>query len=121
MLAGVPVLATNTGGPVETVVEGETGWLRAPERVAEWTAVMDRVLNGMTDEERARMSEAGVRRVRENFGDAQMAARIEGILAEAENPPRSPLGAVVAVCILGVLAVVGAVAAKVGLDFFQIR
>ncbi len=30
MLSGLPVLACNTGGPTETVVEGVTGWLRPP-------------------------------------------------------------------------------------------
>ncbi|KAK0740605.1 hypothetical protein B0T18DRAFT_449188 [Schizothecium vesticola] len=37
MLAGVPVLAARDGGPVETVVDGETGWLRAPGEVGEWS------------------------------------------------------------------------------------
>ena len=33
MLAGVPVLATNTGGPLETIYDGRTGWLRSPDNV----------------------------------------------------------------------------------------
>lgn len=40
MLAGLPVLATNTGGPLETIYDGRTGWLRSPEKVAQWTDVM---------------------------------------------------------------------------------
>ncbi|CAN8103448.1 unnamed protein product [Discula destructiva] len=87
MLAGVPVLAANTGGPTETVLEGTTGWLRDPEQTTEWTAVMDRVLNTLTDAERAAMREAGVRRVRDNFADTQMAQRLHDIYAELPNPP----------------------------------
>ncbi|KAG6015580.1 Alpha-1,3-mannosyltransferase-like protein, partial [Claviceps citrina] len=33
MLAHVPVLAANTGGPVETIADPETGWLRDPADV----------------------------------------------------------------------------------------
>ena len=51
MYCGLPVLARDSGGPTETVVEGETGWLRSVERVGEWTEVMDRVLNRMGVEE----------------------------------------------------------------------
>lgn len=40
MMAGVPVLATNTGGPLETIYDGRTGWLRSPGKVEQWTDVM---------------------------------------------------------------------------------
>ncbi|KAK9426375.1 putative Family 1 glycosyltransferase [Seiridium unicorne] len=79
MLAGVPVLAADTGGPTETVVEGETGWLRSPTKVESWTEVMDKVLNKLSKEELTRMSQVGVSRVKNNFGDVQMAERIDGI------------------------------------------
>ncbi|KAK9800966.1 putative Family 1 glycosyltransferase [Seiridium cardinale] len=79
MLAGVPVLAADTGGPTETVVEGETGWLRSPTKVEAWTEVMDKVLNKLSKEELTRMSQVGVSRVKNNFGDVQMAERIDGI------------------------------------------
>lgn len=88
MLHGVPVLAANTGGPTETVLEGETGWLRGPEDTAAWTRVMDRALNGLGGEERAEMGRRGAERVRDNFADTQMAARLEDILAGAEGPRR---------------------------------
>ncbi|KAK6083673.1 alpha-mannosyltransferase alg-2 [Seiridium cupressi] len=79
MLAGVPVLAADTGGPTETVVEGGTGWLRSPTKVESWTEVMDKVLNKLSKEELTRMSQVGVSRVKNNFGDVQMAERIDGI------------------------------------------
>ncbi|KAF3766058.1 family 4 glycosyltransferase [Cryphonectria parasitica EP155] len=79
MLSGVPVLAANTGGPTETVVEDETGWLRDPEQVGEWTKVMNKVLNEMSKDELAEMSRSGIARVRGNFADTQMAQRLDEI------------------------------------------
>lgn len=109
MLSGVPVLAANTGGPTETVVEGETGWLRDPEQVDEWTNVMDQVLNKMSKAELAQMSRNGVSRVRDNFADTQMAERLEAILTEIENPRRgSILGSLIAYMISAVVVSMGA-------------
>lgn len=97
MLSGVPVLAANTGGPTETVIEGVTGWLRDPEQIDEWTRVMHRVLNQMSKDELAEMSRAGVTRVQDNFADTQMAERLDRILTKIENPARgSMLGALLA-------------------------
>ncbi|KAK8038903.1 hypothetical protein PG993_007314 [Apiospora rasikravindrae] len=80
MLVGVPVLAADTGGPVETVLEGETGWLRSPAKIDEWTEVMDKVLTKLSPSVMIKMSQTGVSRVRNNFGDVQMAARIDSIM-----------------------------------------
>lgn len=88
MLAGAPVLAANTGGPTETVVEGETGWLRDPADAAAWTEVMDKVLNGMSQEQLAEMGRKGDERVRGQFVDTQMAERLDRILTSVENPRR---------------------------------
>lgn len=88
MLHGVPVLAANTGGPTETVLEDETGWLRGPKDTPEWTKVMNRVLNELGDEQRAELSRKGVERVQDNFADTQMAERLDDILAGIENPRR---------------------------------
>ncbi|KAL1895279.1 Alpha-1,3-mannosyltransferase-like protein [Sporothrix stenoceras] len=87
MLAGLPVLACNSGGPTETVVEGTTGWLRSADDVAAWTDVMAKVLpgestNGLTEAQRKTMAVAGRKRVRSQFADTQMAARLDGILDE---------------------------------------
>ena len=82
MLRGVPVLAANNGGPVETVLEGKTGWLRDPVDPNQWTEVMDRVLNDMSDSDLAAMSLAGVERVTQNFADVQMAERLDSIFDE---------------------------------------
>lgn len=82
MLRGVPVLAADTGGPVETVVDGRTGWLRDPGDAAAWTAVMERALHGLPEAERAAMARAAAQRVREGFGQDHMAERLDGVLDE---------------------------------------
>ena len=77
MLAGVPVLAANTGGPLETVQDPETGWLRDVEKVEQWTDVMKRVLWEMSEEQLRQMGVNGKRRVREEFSDTKMAKRLD--------------------------------------------
>ncbi|KAF2428981.1 alpha-1,3-mannosyltransferas-like protein ALG2 [Tothia fuscella] len=78
MLAGIPVLAANEGGPTETVVEGETGWLRDVSKVADWTAVMRRVLSGQLDTKALHtIGENGKKRVTEMFSKEMMAKRFE--------------------------------------------
>jgi alpha-1,3/alpha-1,6-mannosyltransferase len=44
MAAGLPVLATDTGGPLETVVEGQTGFLRNANKTEAWRDVVEEVL-----------------------------------------------------------------------------
>ncbi|KAK7755843.1 Alpha-1,3-mannosyltransferase-like protein [Diatrype stigma] len=103
MLRGLPVLAADCpGGPRETVVEGQTGWLRDPARPEAWTDVMDRVLDEgrLPAAELEQMRRAGVRRVREGFGQDQMAERLDEIFArlvaaELEKPEEDDGGAYV--------------------------
>jgi len=80
MLAGVPVLAANTGGPLETVVDGETGWLRDPEDVESWTSVMSYVLHGMPKEDIKKMGLAARKRVTSEFSNVKMAERLDAII-----------------------------------------
>ncbi|CAL3962546.1 unnamed protein product [Diplocarpon coronariae] len=88
MLAGVPVLAANTGGPLETVVEGKTGWLCSPANTESWTAVMDNVLHNISDQEIKRMGNAGTERVKNEFSDAKMAERLDQIITDMAHVPR---------------------------------
>ncbi len=116
MLSGLPVLACNTGGPTETVVEGVTGWLRPPGDVRQWTEVIDNALNGMSDTELAAMAKAGPERVRSKFADVQMAETLDHMLSELERPERASTGrTVVVACIVGLVAVVAAVAVRIGM------
>ncbi|KAI1343869.1 hypothetical protein F5Y15DRAFT_180592 [Xylariaceae sp. FL0016] len=117
MLAGVPVLAANTGGPTETVVEGETGWLRAPDAVNEWTDVMDQVLNQLSAEHLKTISRQGVERVQNGFGDSQMAERLDEILDAALATPKeqSP-----ALALMAIAAALGAMLVGMTVAFVKI-
>ena len=88
MLAGTPVLAANTGGPLETVVDGETGWLRNTDDPEKWTEVMNKVLHQMSEKDVRSMGKAGVKRVKAEFSDVKMAERLEELIngmAEAKR------------------------------------
>ncbi|KAK0748557.1 hypothetical protein B0T21DRAFT_420595 [Apiosordaria backusii] len=113
MLRGVPVLAADSGGPLETVVEGKTGWLRAGEPEL-WADVMERVVGEMTEEELKRMGEEGKRRVRENFAETEMAGRLEGIFEEMDGMERIQNGLLGAVFVV-MAVVMGAVGVVAGL------
>lgn len=78
MLAGVPVLAASSGGPLETVVEGETGWLRSVDDVQAWSDIMGDVVAGkISERELAIIAENGRRRVRREFSEDKMAKRLD--------------------------------------------
>ncbi len=110
MLSGLPVLACNTGGPTETVVEGVTGWLRSPGDVPQWTDVMDKVLNRMSEADLDVMARAGPAWVKSKFADVQMAKTLDTIMDEILRTPRSSsIRAVVAIFIFGLLGTIGAV------------
>mmetsp|Transcript_130660 Transcript_130660/g.377982 ORF Transcript_130660/g.377982 Transcript_130660/m.377982 type:complete len:444 (-) Transcript_130660:89-1420(-) len=64
MYARVPVLAVASGGPLETISDGETGFLRPPDPAA-WAEVIGRVLPD--SELRGRLGEAGRQRVARLF------------------------------------------------------
>ena len=77
MLAGVPVLAANSGGPLETVLDPGTGWLRDVEKVEQWTDVMKKVLREMSEGQLQQIGASGKRRVREEFSETKMAKRLD--------------------------------------------
>ncbi|MDH6372044.1 glycosyltransferase involved in cell wall biosynthesis [Paenibacillus sp. PastF-3] len=65
MAAGLPVIASNEGGPVEIVVQGETGLLIEPGDAV----ILADSIKWMLDhpEERRRMADNGMKRVKEHF------------------------------------------------------
>jgi alpha-1,3/alpha-1,6-mannosyltransferase len=77
MLAGIPVLATNTGGPLETVYDGRTGWLRAPEKVDQWTEVMRKPLIPSSDAKLKQMGQNGRDRVLAEFSATKMTQSLD--------------------------------------------
>ncbi|KAE9965946.1 hypothetical protein EG328_009291 [Venturia inaequalis] len=93
MLAGVPVLAANEGGPTETVVDGETGWLRDVSKPGDWTKVIRQVLTSLDSAALKTMGDKGRRRVVDIFSKETMAQRFEDEikwLSSAHRPRLAP-------------------------------
>jgi glycosyltransferase involved in cell wall biosynthesis len=87
MEAGVPVIASDAGGPREIVVPGETGWLVPPNDAP---ALATAILAAVADPERARaFGAAGRERLLQHFTAERMAretiAVYERALAHAEQ------------------------------------
>lgn len=81
MLAGTPVLAANEGGPTETVISGQTGWLRDVSKTQEWTEVMRIALEDGEGEERLReMGKWGRQRVIAEFSKDKMGERLDSTM-----------------------------------------
>ncbi|RMZ88879.1 hypothetical protein DV736_g3898, partial [Chaetothyriales sp. CBS 134916] len=87
MQHGVPVLAANTGGPLETIVDGETGWLRSVDNVDEWTQVIYEVLQNKPATKSVR--QAGPKRVKKNFTRTIMAKKFDSEIASMIQSKRS--------------------------------
>ncbi|PTB40173.1 glycosyltransferase family 4 protein [Trichoderma asperellum CBS 433.97] len=109
MLARVPVLAANTGGPVETIRDSKTGWLRDPDDIEAWSSVMRNVLE-MPDQDIRRMGADGEERVRSLFGRDNMALRLETSINEVlsqkhAQPSLLMLVGIVISLLLAVLAI----------------
>jgi alpha-1,3/alpha-1,6-mannosyltransferase len=85
MAAGRPVLAVNAGGPTETVVDGETGWLLPPTAGA-FAAALHRAFDepDLAD----RLGRGGRARAEREFSVAGFAARLEGICRRLRDDQR---------------------------------
>ena len=80
MAAGLPVVATATGGALEIVENGVTGRL-VP--VGDWQALAEAVTSLLTNEEaRRRMGELGHKRAREHFSLERMVSETEALYRE---------------------------------------
>lgn len=92
MLAGVPVLATNTGGPLETIYDGRTGWLRSPSKVDQWTDVMRKPLIPSSAGSLAKMGQSGKERVLAEFSQTKMTElfnhEIQRVIGSTEKRPK---------------------------------
>lgn len=77
MLAGIPVLATNTGGPLETIYDGRTGWLRSPEKTEQWTDVMRKPLIPSSADTLKKMGQSGHDRAIAEFSETKMTSEFE--------------------------------------------
>lgn len=80
MCMGLPVIATNIGGSIEQVADGETGFLVPPSNPV---ALADKLEILLADEGlRKRFGAAAQRRIIEHFPLAGMVAKIERLYAE---------------------------------------
>ncbi|POS85491.1 hypothetical protein EPUL_001990 [Erysiphe pulchra] len=82
MLAGVPVLASNTGGPLETVIDGKTGWLCPPNDTDRWTKVMFNVLHNLSLQDLQEIGTNGTERVKKEFCNTKMAERLDDTISK---------------------------------------
>lgn len=89
MQHGLPVLASNTGGPVETILDGETGWLRDASKLEQWTEVMRMVVLKLDASGIERLALAGQKRVKENFTSTIMAKKFDAEITSMVASKRS--------------------------------
>lgn len=75
--AGKPVIGGRSGGAVEAVVDGITGYLVNPENPAEIANALQRLLSD--DKLRAQMGAAGARRARDEFTWEERARRLAAL------------------------------------------
>ncbi|KAF2728980.1 mannosyltransferase [Polyplosphaeria fusca] len=123
MLAGTPVLAANEGGPTETVVSGQTGWLRDVTKVQDWTEVMRLALEDGDGEQRLReMGKWGRERVMEEFSKEKMAERLETEIRDMMGVVRpSVMDASAVFVFVGLLGLVASVSVWVVLKWAEVR
>ena len=78
---GLPVLAVNSGGPTETVIDGETGLLR-PAEVDQWSSALAELVE-MGESERKKMSKAARERVKRLFSLDTLGENLDQAIKEA--------------------------------------
>ncbi|KAG5642005.1 hypothetical protein DXG03_003810 [Asterophora parasitica] len=98
MVCGVPVLACDSGGPTESILDGppedRTGWLRTPDAEV-WAEALHEIVS-LREAERSALSERARARARALFGMDAMARGIEDALVQAVemgDPSRFTLNA----------------------------
>lgn len=81
MACGVPVVSTKVGGPSETIVDGETGFLVAPRDA---NALAEQVIRLLADAPlRKQMGAQARKRVKERFSLTENVARLEQVYRQA--------------------------------------
>ena len=122
MLAGLPVLAVNTGGPLETIVDSETGWLKPSDDVNGWTEILRESLRGEASSNLRQMGRKGKARVKAEFSERKMAERLNEELESVVESPRKDATELPDVLLaLGLLGVIATVAYTLFYRIFQSR
>lgn len=84
MICGLPILACDSGGPTESIVdqppEQRTGWLRTPDPDV-WADALEEICL-MDASERASLAQRSKHRAESVFGMASMAKELEALLLE---------------------------------------
>lgn len=113
MICGLPVLATNTGGPTESVLDQpiseRTGWLCPPEPQI-WADALAEII-ALTQDERNGLDARSRSRARELFGMEIMAKALDTSLQEVVA--KGPVPGSFMWLWLVLLAVIGVIAAFV--------
>lgn len=78
---GRPVIATNHGGALETVIQGETGWLVPPGDISALTNAIEHVL-ALDGDARKALAQKAVENVREKFSKSVMCAKTLSVYDE---------------------------------------
>jgi alpha-1,3/alpha-1,6-mannosyltransferase len=87
MGSGLPVIACDSGGPLETILDqgfehpDTTGFLRPPSRDA-WSDIMSTLAQPSAAGRRTEIGAAGQKRVQERFSTDHMAKQLESVLKE---------------------------------------
>jgi len=85
MACGLPVLAVDSGGPRETVIdlsqENGTGFLRPPWP-GEWAEAMVKLID-LPQSEREKIKKAGIKRVKDHFSSETLGRELESACREA--------------------------------------
>lgn len=114
MVCGLPVLACDSGGPTESVVdaptEERTGWLRTPDAQV-WADALVEIM-GLSTEESEALAGRAKKRAREYFGMEAMAKGLEGALREAAAMGPVVLNSSLVMLFYAVLAVLAALIAR---------
>ena len=84
---GRPVLAARHGAPADTVVDGVTGWLVEPGKVAAWTTALQRACE-TPEEVRRRMGDEGRRRVETCYSTERMCRKTLEVYARLAGSNR---------------------------------
>lgn len=93
MRCGVPVLACDSGGPTESILDNpdeRTGWLRTPD-AGVWADALLEIVT-MSTKDREALGQRGKERARSLFGMEAMAKGLEVALEEAQR--MGPVGSV---------------------------
>lgn len=79
MHARCPVIAVNSGGPCETIVDGVSGFLQ-PATATDFASAMRKFIGDGGDELRHKLGEAGNQRVQQCFSFDSFTVKLDGIV-----------------------------------------